>query len=113
MIFDSGLVPAWRDRGHNSEQLALIRKPPPRSLQDFYGTTSCNAFRINPTISLLVWGKVTRLGVKVNSTKRQGEGGREQGEMTPDSCRGAERNMFLRPPLLLSGSRSGGVESPS
>ncbi|MEH1851186.1 MAG: CHAT domain-containing protein [Nostoc sp.] len=39
------------------------------------------------------------------STKRQGEGGREQGEMTPDSCRGAERKMFLRPPLLLSGSR--------
>ncbi len=38
--------------------------------------------------------------------------------MTPDSCRGAERNMFLRPPLLTSGSRTlreagatGGVES--
>jgi hypothetical protein len=33
--------------------------------------------------------------------------------MTPDSCGGAERNMGLSPPLLLSGSRSGGVESPS
>ncbi len=33
--------------------------------------------------------------------------------MTPDSCRGAERNMFLRPPLLTSGSRSDGVESSS
>jgi len=32
--------------------------------------------------------------------------------MTPDSCRGAERNMGLSPPLLTSGSRSGGVESP-
>jgi hypothetical protein len=31
--------------------------------------------------------------------------------MTPDSCRVAERNMGLSPRLLLSGSRSGGVES--
>ena len=48
-----------------------------------------------------------------DSTKRQGEGGTERGEMTPIESRGAERNMGLSPPLLLSGSRSGGVESLS
>jgi hypothetical protein len=32
--------------------------------------------------------------------------------MTPIESRGAERNMLLPPPLLLSGSRPGGVESP-
>ncbi|MEH2361185.1 hybrid sensor histidine kinase/response regulator [Nostoc sp.] len=55
-----------------------------------------------------------------NLTRRQGEGGREQGEMTPSSRHRAERNMDLSPPLLLSGSRkdrqanvTGEVESPS
>ncbi len=33
--------------------------------------------------------------------------------MTSSPCCGAERNMGLSPPLLLSGSPSGGVESPS
>ncbi len=46
------------------------------------------------------------------STRRQGAGGREQGEMTPDSCRGAERNMGLNPPLLTSGSRKCGDSTP-
>ncbi|MEH1951248.1 MAG: hypothetical protein V7K77_30495 [Nostoc sp.] len=60
------------------------------------------------------------VGLQNHNTKRQGEGGRERGEMTPDSCGGAERNMGLTHPLLLSGSRTlreasatVGVESPS
>jgi hypothetical protein len=48
-----------------------------------------------------------------SSTKRQGEGGREQGEGVISPCRGAERNIGLFPSFLTSGSRSGGVESPS
>ncbi|MEA5602054.1 TonB-dependent receptor [Nostoc sp. UHCC 0252] len=43
--------------------------------------------------------------VSNTSTKRQGE-------MTPDSCRGEERNMGLSPPLLTSGSRSGVDSTP-
>ncbi|MEH1924311.1 hypothetical protein [Nostoc sp.] len=63
---------------------------------------------------------IQEVGSQNHNTKRQGEGGRERGEMTPDSCGGAERNMGLTSPLLLSGSRTlreasatVGVESPS
>ncbi|MEH1916633.1 hypothetical protein [Nostoc sp.] len=63
---------------------------------------------------------IQEVGSQNHKTKRQGEGGRERGEMTPDSCGGAERNMGLTHPLLLSGSRTlreasatVGVESPS
>jgi hypothetical protein len=49
--------------------------------------------------------------ILLSQRRGRGQGAISWGEMTPDSCRVAERNMGLSPRLLLSGSRIDWVES--